>query len=73
MPGTTQANDNKKETGANSYNAIMIGSGISGGWAAKELCEKRLKILSPESEENIEHVKDYPAFTVRAVNRAATK
>ena len=29
----------------NSYDAIVIGSGISGGWAAKELCEKGLKTL----------------------------
>ena len=50
MQGTTQANVNTKETGANSYNAIMIGSGISGGWAEKELCEKSSKILAPNVE-----------------------
>jgi len=32
-------------TNANTYDAIVIGSGISGGWAAKELCEKGLKTL----------------------------
>jgi choline dehydrogenase-like flavoprotein len=43
----------------NSYDAIVIGSGIAGGWAAKELCEKGLKVLMLERGRNIEHVKDY--------------
>ncbi len=43
----------------NVYDAIVIGSGISGGWAAKELCEKGLKTIMLERGENIEHVKDY--------------
>ena len=33
---------------ANTYDAIVIGSGISGGWAAKELTEKGLKVLMLE-------------------------
>jgi len=41
------------------YQAIVIGSGISGGWAAKELCEKGLKVLMLERGQNIEHRKDY--------------
>jgi choline dehydrogenase-like flavoprotein len=41
------------------YDAIVIGSGISGGWAAKELSEKGLKTLMLERGRNIEHVKDY--------------
>ncbi|QES90474.1 GMC oxidoreductase [Rhizosphaericola mali] len=41
------------------YDAIVIGSGISGGWAAKELTEKGLKTLMLERGRNIEHVKDY--------------
>lgn len=41
------------------YDAIVIGSGISGGWAAKELTEKGLKVLLLERGRNIEHVKDY--------------
>lgn len=41
------------------FDAIVIGSGISGGWAAKELTEKGLKVLLLERGENIEHVKDY--------------
>jgi choline dehydrogenase-like flavoprotein len=44
----------------NTYDAIVIGSGISGGWAAKELCEKGLKTLVLERGRNVEHVKDYP-------------
>src|SRR6185312_4128329 len=47
---------------ANSYEAIVIGSGISGGWAAKELCEKGLKTLVLERGRNIEHIKDYPTM-----------
>lgn len=43
----------------NTYDAIVIGSGISGGWAAKELTEKGLKTLLLERGRNIEHVKDY--------------
>ena len=43
----------------NVYDAIVIGSGISGGWAAKELTEKGLKVLLLERGRNIEHVKDY--------------
>lgn len=43
----------------NMYDAIVIGSGISGGWAAKELTEKGLKVLMLERGQNIEHVKDY--------------
>ena len=43
----------------NIYDAIVIGSGISGGWAAKELTEKGLKTIMLERGKNIEHVKDY--------------
>ena len=41
------------------YDAIVVGSGISGGWAAKELSEKGLNVLMLERGKNIEHVKDY--------------
>jgi len=47
----------------NIYDAIVIGSGISGGWAAKELTEKGLKTLMLERGRNIEHVKDYTSAT----------
>ncbi len=43
----------------NTYDAIVIGSGISGGWAAKELTEKGLKVLMLERGRDIKHVKDY--------------
>jgi len=47
------------------YDAIVIGSGISGGWAAKELCEKGLKTLLLERGRNVEHIKDYPTASLR--------
>lgn len=42
------------------YDAIVIGSGISGGWAAKELCEKGMKTLVLERGRDVTHIKDYP-------------
>ncbi|PUZ24670.1 Choline dehydrogenase [Chitinophaga costaii] len=42
------------------FDAIVIGSGISGGWAAKELCDKGLKTLVLERGRNVVHNKDYP-------------
>ena len=42
MPGDS-TNVNNKSVIQNTYDAIVIGSGISGGWAAKELTEKGLK------------------------------
>ncbi|MGJ1195605.1 GMC oxidoreductase [Sphingobacterium spiritivorum] len=45
----------------NVYDAIVIGSGITGGWAAKELTERGLKTIMLERGRNIEHVKDYPS------------
>ena len=42
------------------YDAIVVGSGISGGWAAKELCEKGLKTLLLERGRDVKHVQDYP-------------
>lgn len=53
-------NINGKGTLENTYDAIVIGSGISGGWAAKELCEKGLKTLVLERGRMVEHIKDYP-------------
>ncbi len=43
----------------NTFDAIVVGSGISGGWAAKELTEKGLKVIMLERGRNVEHVKDY--------------
>jgi len=41
------------------YDAIVVGSGISGDWAAKELTEKGLRVLLLERGKNVEHIKDY--------------
>jgi choline dehydrogenase-like flavoprotein len=43
----------------NVFDAIVVGSGISGGWAAKELTEKGLKVLMLERGRDVKHVKDY--------------
>ncbi len=55
-------NINNKAKAQNTYDAIIVGSGISGGWAAKELCEKGLKVLLLERGGNIAHP-DYPGAT----------
>ncbi len=44
----------------NTYDAIVIGSGISGGWAAKELTEKGLRTLVLERGRDVKHITDYP-------------
>jgi len=61
MPGDSLliSNRSKKQ---NTYDAIIVGSGISGGWAAKELCEKGLKVLMLERGANVVHP-DYPTAT----------
>jgi len=43
----------------NQYDAIVVGSGISGGWAAKELTEKGLKVLLLERGRDIKHIEGY--------------
>ena len=48
----------------NTYDAIVIGTGMSGGWAMKELTEKGLKVLALERGRNIEHVKGYDTATL---------
>lgn len=47
----------------NTYDAIVIGSGISGGWAAKEFCDNGLKTLVLERGRDVQHIKDYPTAT----------
>lgn len=54
------ANFNIDSVKERTYDAIVIGSGISGGWAAKELCEKGLKTLVLERGRDVQHIKDYP-------------
>jgi choline dehydrogenase-like flavoprotein len=61
MPDTLYVN-NKAEA-QNSFDAIVIGSGISGGWSAKELCEAGLKTLMLERGRDVVHLKDYPTAT----------
>lgn len=46
----------------NEYDAIVVGSGISGGWAAKELSEKGLKTLVLERGRMVKHIEDYPTM-----------
>lgn len=48
----------------NSYDAIVVGSGISGGWAAKELCQNGLKTLLLDRGRDVKHVVDYPTATL---------
>jgi len=61
-------NNNKaitdEDRGDHKYDAIVVGSGISGGWAAKELCEAGLKTLVLERGRMVEHLKDYPTATL---------
>lgn len=46
-------------TAATDFDAIVVGSGMSGGWAAKELCERGLKVLVLERGQHVEHGVDY--------------
>jgi len=62
MPDTTFINNKLKSQ--NTYDAIVVGSGISGGWAAKELCEKGMKVLLLDRGRNVVHP-DYPTATKR--------
>ncbi|MEK9740963.1 MAG: GMC family oxidoreductase [Flavobacteriaceae bacterium] len=48
----------------NQFDAIVVGSGISGGWAAKELCEKGLKTLVLERGRMVRHIDDYPTMNL---------
>ena len=64
MPGdSSKINLNSKGMAQNTFDAIVIGSGISGGWAAKEFCEKGLKTLVLERGRDVVHLKDYPTAT----------
>ncbi|NCI51046.1 GMC family oxidoreductase [Sediminibacterium roseum] len=50
---------NTKAKTQNTFDAIVVGSGISGGWAAKELTERGLKVLMLERGRDHQHIKDY--------------
>ncbi len=55
-------NINIKAQNSNTYDAIVVGTGISGGWAAKELTEKGLNTLVLERGRDVKHVEDYPTM-----------
>ena len=57
-------NLNTKSKEQNTYDAIVVGSGISGGWAAKELTQKGLKTILLERGRNVEHITDVEAVGV---------
>lgn len=54
MPGDT-LHINNKAAAQNTYDAIVIGTGMSGGWAMKELTEKGLTVLALERGRPLEH------------------
>lgn len=62
MPGDT-LHINNKAAAQNTYDAIVIGTGMSGGWAMKELTEKGLTVLALERGRPLEHLKDYNTAT----------
>ncbi|MEQ9265894.1 MAG: GMC family oxidoreductase [Balneolaceae bacterium] len=51
---------NTKSKKERTYDAIVIGSGASGGWAAKELCDAGLKTLVLDRGRDVKHIVDYP-------------
>jgi choline dehydrogenase-like flavoprotein len=55
---------NAKSKARQTYDAIVVGTGISGGWAAKELCEKGLKTLVLERGRMVRHLQDYPTMNL---------
>ena len=59
MSDYSTVNINNKASSQLTYDVIVVGSGISGGWAAKEFCEKGLKTLVLERGRSVEHIKDY--------------
>lgn len=65
MPGDT-LNLNSKTAAQNRYDAVVIGSGISGGWAAKELTEKGTTVWILERGRDPEHLKAYKTGGIKA-------
>lgn len=64
MGDPRQVHINTGNNASNTFDAIVVGSGISGGWAAKELCGKGLRTLLLERGRNVTHIKDYPTSTM---------
>jgi choline dehydrogenase-like flavoprotein len=54
------ANFNIDAKSERTFQAIVIGSGMSGSWAAKELCEHGVKTLVIERGRDVKHLRDYP-------------
>jgi choline dehydrogenase-like flavoprotein len=63
MPGDSLLINNKADA-KKTYDAIVIGSGISGGWAAKELTEKGLRVLMLERGRPLDHITGYKTATL---------
>jgi len=47
------------------YDVIVIGAGMTGGWAAKEFCENGYKTLVLERGRDVKHIKDYPTTNMK--------
>jgi choline dehydrogenase-like flavoprotein len=62
----SQNSSHLEEKEKTTFDAIVIGSGISGGWSAKELCDHGLNTLVLERGRNVEHNKDYPTANLNA-------
>lgn len=52
------------------FDAIVVGSGISGGWVAKELCERGLKVLMLERGPEVRHGEDYSQDLAASLRRS---
>ena len=63
MPGDSLSNQQTPIDKKN-YDAIVIGTGMSGGWAMKELTEQGLTVLAIERGRNLQHIKDYDTATL---------
>jgi len=50
---------------SNTFDTIVVGAGMSGGWAAKEFSEQGFKTLLLERGPNVEHLKDYPTTNMQ--------
>ena len=49
----------------NTFDTIVVGAGMAGGWAAKEFSEQGFKTLLLERGPNVEHLKDYPTTNMQ--------